>query len=56
LKDLNLALAAAEVVAVPMPVASLIRDHFLTAIARGYRELDGSALARMAAENAGLSQ
>jgi hypothetical protein len=38
-----------------MPVASLIRDHFLTAIARGYRELEGSALARMAAEDAGLS-
>jgi 3-hydroxyisobutyrate dehydrogenase-like beta-hydroxyacid dehydrogenase len=56
LKDLNLALAAAEAVAVPMPVASLIRDHFLTAIARGYQELDGSALARIAAENAGLSQ
>jgi hypothetical protein len=37
LKDLNLALAAAEVVAVPMPVASLIRDHFLTATARGYQ-------------------
>jgi 3-hydroxyisobutyrate dehydrogenase-like beta-hydroxyacid dehydrogenase len=55
-KDLNLALAAAEMVAVPMPVASLIRDHFLTAIARGYLELDGSALARMTAENAGLSQ
>jgi 3-hydroxyisobutyrate dehydrogenase-like beta-hydroxyacid dehydrogenase len=56
LKDLNLALAAAEAVAVPMPVASLIRDHFLTAIAHGYQELDGSALARIAAENAGLSQ
>jgi hypothetical protein len=38
-----------------MPVASLIRDHFLTAITRGYRELEGSALARMAAEDAGLS-
>jgi 3-hydroxyisobutyrate dehydrogenase-like beta-hydroxyacid dehydrogenase len=56
LKDLNLALAAAEAVAVPMPIASLIRDHFLTALARGYQELDWSALARIAAENAGLSQ
>src|SRR5919109_1573835 len=52
LKDLKLALAAAEAIAVPMPVASLIRDHFLTAIARGYQELDWSALARIAAENA----
>ena len=56
LKDLNLALAAAEAVAVPMPIASLIRDHFLTALARGYQELDWSALARIAAENVGLSQ
>jgi 3-hydroxyisobutyrate dehydrogenase-like beta-hydroxyacid dehydrogenase len=55
LKDLKLALAAAEAVAVPMPVASLIRDHFLTALARGYQELDWSALARIAAEDAGLS-
>jgi hypothetical protein len=39
-----------------MFVASPIRDYFLTAIARGYRGLDWSALARMAAENAGLSQ
>lgn len=54
LKDLRLTLAAAENAAAPMPVASLIRDHFLTAIARGYQDQDWSALARISAENAGL--
>lgn len=54
LKDVRLVLAAAEAAAVPMPIASLIRDHSLTALARGYQDLDWSALARIAAENAGL--
>ena len=54
LKDVKLALAAAEAVDTPLPVASIIRDHALTAIARGMEELDWSATAKLAAENAGL--
>ena len=54
LKDLKLALGAAESVDVPLPVASLIRDHLLTAIARGMEDMDWSATAKLAAENAGL--
>jgi len=54
LKDVKLALAAAEAVDMPLPVASIIRDHALTAIARGMEELDWSATAKLAAENAGL--
>lgn len=54
LKDLRLALSAAEARAVPMPVASLVRDHLLSAVARGRGDLDWSALARLAAEDAGL--
>lgn len=54
LKDIRSVLAAAEAEAVPMPVASLIHDHFLTQVARGNDDLDWSALARLAAENAGL--
>jgi len=54
LKDVKLALAAAEAADVPLPVASLIRDHMLTAIARGMEDADWSATARLAAENAGL--
>jgi 3-hydroxyisobutyrate dehydrogenase-like beta-hydroxyacid dehydrogenase len=56
LKDVRLALLAAEETEVPMPTASLIRDHFLSAMARGYRELDWAALALVCAENAGLER
>lgn len=54
LKDMRGVLAAAEAKGVPMPVASLIRDHFITGIARGKADFDWSALARLAEENAGL--
>ena len=54
LKDVRSLLAAAEAENVPMPVASLVRDHFISGIARGKADLDWSALARVAAENAGL--
>lgn len=54
LKDVRLALEAAGRVAVPMPLASLVRDHFLSGIARGYGEQDWVALARVVAEDAGL--
>jgi 3-hydroxyisobutyrate dehydrogenase-like beta-hydroxyacid dehydrogenase len=54
LKDMRGVLAAADAKNVPMPVASLLRDHFITAIARGKSDLDWSALARLATENAGL--
>jgi 3-hydroxyisobutyrate dehydrogenase-like beta-hydroxyacid dehydrogenase len=55
LKDVKLALAAAEAMGAPMPLASMLRDHALTAIARGYGEHDWSVLAKLAAENAGLN-
>jgi len=54
LKDLRSVLAAAEAKSVPMPVGSVVRDHFLSAIARGGAALDWSALAKVTAENAGL--
>jgi 3-hydroxyisobutyrate dehydrogenase-like beta-hydroxyacid dehydrogenase len=54
LKDCRLVLAAAEEAAVPMPIASLIRDHFLTAVAQGMGEIDWSAISRVSARNAGL--
>jgi 3-hydroxyisobutyrate dehydrogenase-like beta-hydroxyacid dehydrogenase len=54
LKDVRLALAAADSEAVPMPVASFIHDSFLSAVARGMGEQDWAALARLAAERAGL--
>jgi 3-hydroxyisobutyrate dehydrogenase-like beta-hydroxyacid dehydrogenase len=55
LKDVRLALEAARGAAVPMPVASLLQDATLTAVRRGYADADLAALARVTAENAGLS-
>lgn len=54
LKDIRSLLAAAETHAVPMPVGSLVHDRFVSGIARGGANLDWSALARVAAQDAGL--
>ena len=54
LKDIRLALAAADALTTPMPVASLVHDHFLSGVAQGAGNSDWSALARLAAANAGL--
>ena len=54
LKDASLVLAAAADARAPMPVASLVRDHILAAIARNGEELDWSAFSRISADNAGL--
>lgn len=53
-KDLRLAQEAAEGVAVPMPLAGILRDRYLAAIARGDSDLDWAAIARIAAIQAGL--
>jgi 3-hydroxyisobutyrate dehydrogenase-like beta-hydroxyacid dehydrogenase len=53
-KDLRLALAEAEHAAVPMPAAGLVHDHLVELVARGWAELDWSALGLLAAVNAGL--
>jgi 3-hydroxyisobutyrate dehydrogenase-like beta-hydroxyacid dehydrogenase len=54
LKDIRLALAAADASTVPMPVASLVRDHFIEGVAQGEGDADWSGLARLAARRAGL--
>lgn len=54
LKDNRLLLAAAEEAAVPMPMASLVRDRFLAALAQGMAESDWSAISRISAKDAGL--
>jgi 3-hydroxyisobutyrate dehydrogenase-like beta-hydroxyacid dehydrogenase len=54
-KDIRLVLAAAEDLRVPMPVASLIRDRFLTLLARGGADLDWSAIGALPAWEAGAS-
>jgi 3-hydroxyisobutyrate dehydrogenase-like beta-hydroxyacid dehydrogenase len=55
LKDVRLALAEAEKAGVPMPSVGVVRDRLITGIARGYGELDWTALALIAAEEAGIS-
>jgi 3-hydroxyisobutyrate dehydrogenase-like beta-hydroxyacid dehydrogenase len=55
LKDVRLALAAGEEVTTPLPLASLLRDHYLAAMARGWSDLDWAALAKLSAVNAGLA-
>jgi 3-hydroxyisobutyrate dehydrogenase-like beta-hydroxyacid dehydrogenase len=54
LKDIRLTLAAAEGLQVPMPVASLLRDRFLTLLAQGGEALDWSAISSLSAADAGL--
>lgn len=52
LKDNRLLLQAGERLAVPLPLASLVRDRMLAAIARGYGELDWASFGRISAEDA----
>lgn len=54
LKDVRLALAAGEAAHAPLPLASVLRDHFLEAIAAGDGEKDWAALAAGAFRRAGL--
>ena len=54
LKDLRLALSAADQLEVPLPTAGLIHDQLLSAVATGQGELDWSVIAGMAAKRAGL--
>jgi 3-hydroxyisobutyrate dehydrogenase-like beta-hydroxyacid dehydrogenase len=54
LKDVRLVLAAAESASVPLPLANLIHDRFVTLMANGMQESDWATIARLSAENAGL--
>jgi 3-hydroxyisobutyrate dehydrogenase-like beta-hydroxyacid dehydrogenase len=56
LKDVRLVLQAADARAVPMPIASVLRDRFLTALARGHEHSDWSVVGQIAAEDAGLAR
>jgi len=55
LKDNRLVLAAAEQAGVPMPMANLIHDRFISALARGLEEADWCAIAQLAASDAGVT-
>ena len=53
-KDVRLALETARECQAPMPVASIVHDHLLAAMAAGQEESDWASLARIAARDAGL--
>jgi 3-hydroxyisobutyrate dehydrogenase-like beta-hydroxyacid dehydrogenase len=53
-KDVRLALQAAEAKHAPLPIASVLRDQFLAAIAHGDAQLDWSAVSMVASRAAGL--
>jgi 3-hydroxyisobutyrate dehydrogenase-like beta-hydroxyacid dehydrogenase len=55
-KDVKLALAAGDALQVPLPIASLLRDRFLTLIANGGAHLDWSALGSVTAWEAGAKK
>ena len=52
-KDINLTLAAAENLRVPMPLGSLLHDRFLRLLAQGDKNLDWSAIGGLATQDAG---
>jgi 3-hydroxyisobutyrate dehydrogenase-like beta-hydroxyacid dehydrogenase len=52
-KDIRLALAAAEPLEVPMPLASLLHDRFLRVIAQGGEQLDWAAIGDLARQDGG---
>jgi 3-hydroxyisobutyrate dehydrogenase-like beta-hydroxyacid dehydrogenase len=56
LKDISLALETAAASSMPMPLASLLRDRWMTAIAKKRGDMDWTAVALGVAEDAGLSK
>ena len=54
LKDVNLALGAGEELRVPLPLASLVRERMLEALARGRAGFDWAGFASVIREAAGL--
>jgi 3-hydroxyisobutyrate dehydrogenase-like beta-hydroxyacid dehydrogenase len=53
-KDVSLMLQAGQEIRAPLPLASLLRDRFLAALARGREKWDWGGIASLAREDAGL--
>jgi 3-hydroxyisobutyrate dehydrogenase-like beta-hydroxyacid dehydrogenase len=56
LKDMRLALAAADMADAPMPLAGVVHDSLLDAVANGDADRDLAALAKVALRRAGLDR
>lgn len=55
LKDIRQVLEFAQTLPSPMPLASILRDHFLSGMANGQEDMDWSSIERVVARSAGLS-
>ncbi|CAG4906409.1 2-hydroxy-3-oxopropionate reductase [Paraburkholderia saeva] len=53
LKDVRLALAAADTISTALPIASVVRDSLLDAVAHGEGEMDFAVLGQVSARRAG---
>ncbi|HVC49771.1 MAG TPA: NAD(P)-dependent oxidoreductase [Burkholderiales bacterium] len=53
-KDIKLALAAAEELNVPLPIACILRERFTTLAAQGKEHMDWSAIGSLAAKDSAL--
>jgi 3-hydroxyisobutyrate dehydrogenase-like beta-hydroxyacid dehydrogenase len=56
LKDNKLMLALGEEIAAPLPMANLVHDRFLAAIAQNLGNQDWSAISRISLRDAGLEK
>ncbi|HEX4749294.1 MAG TPA: NAD(P)-dependent oxidoreductase [Bryobacteraceae bacterium] len=54
-KDVRLAMEAATEFNAPLPIANVLRDHFLSALAHGQEKLDWSSIGLVSARNSGLN-
>jgi 3-hydroxyisobutyrate dehydrogenase-like beta-hydroxyacid dehydrogenase len=54
MKDVRLALDAGRELSVPLPVASVVHDHFLEGMVAGFADKDWALLGELAAKKAGL--
>ncbi len=54
LKDVSLAMKASEELRAPLPLASLLHDHFLASLAKGRQQWDWAGIAAIAREESGL--
>ena len=54
LKDVNLVLAASQQLGLPMPVASVVQQHLVSAVDKGRGDIDFAGVSTIVREEAGL--
>lgn len=56
LKDVNAMLATGQQVGVPLPFCSIVRDHLISTLGNGFKDLDWSVLGDIPRLNAGMDR